>query len=109
MSGLQLAAPSISFLSPSLTRSLSLSHTHILFPSCSCETGSDEKVTSQPPKFHLADENIYVRAAGSQRRGPYKIDRVDTISTPVRYSLATSDGTLVDNGAMFDETRLEQI
>jgi hypothetical protein len=60
----------------------------------------------KPPKFHLDDDNIYVSAPGGVRQGPYKIAGVDTTKTPVRYSLSLVDGTLVDNGALFEETKL---
>lgn len=60
----------------------------------------------KPPKFHLDDDKIYVSAPGGARRGPYKIVSVDTTSTPVIYSLSLADGTLVDNGSLFQETRL---
>jgi hypothetical protein len=60
----------------------------------------------KPPKFHLDDDNIYVSVPGGARQGPYRIASVDTTWTPVRYQLSLGDGALVDNGALFEETKL---
>ncbi|KAL9121381.1 MAG: hypothetical protein Q9187_002065 [Circinaria calcarea] len=64
--------------------------------------------SATPPKFHLDDRNIYIKAAGGAGRGPYTIANVDTTSTPIKYSLTRADGASVDNGALYEETRLEQ-
>ena len=61
---------------------------------------------SQLPKFHLDDDKIYVSISGSTSQGPYKIASVQTNTTPIKYSLSYADGTLLDNGALFEETRL---
>ena len=61
---------------------------------------------SQPPAFHLDDDNIYVLGAGGDRRGPFKIASVESESHPIKYTLKSRDGTAVDNGQKFEELRL---
>ncbi|KAL6713005.1 hypothetical protein ACLMJK_009401 [Lecanora helva] len=58
------------------------------------------------PKFQLGDGNIYLSVPGGIRQGPFKIASVDTTSTPIKYKLCRADNTSVDNGALFEETRL---
>ncbi|MCJ1250435.1 hypothetical protein MMC30_007663 [Trapelia coarctata] len=60
------------------------------------------------PQFHVDDDQIYIKATAGARRGPYKIASVDASVTPVRYTLCSADGAMVDDGVVFEETRLEQ-
>ena len=49
-----------------------------------------------------------VSVPGGTSRGLFKIASVEVTSTPIMYELSRTDGTLVDDGDLFEETRLTQ-
>ncbi|CAF9919508.1 MAG: hypothetical protein GOMPHAMPRED_001837 [Gomphillus americanus] len=61
-----------------------------------------------PPKFHLNDSGIHIRAVSGSAGGPYTIADVDTNSVPPKYKLSAAGGALVDGGKFFAETQLEK-